>query len=256
MIEATGQLLARSGRDAEHICVDRESKGISYIPLAKGWRLKSKGPYEHAEWSVDLSERALDASFARAAPLLAPDGARDVVVPAVPSREMRRLRPSTTAPDHAPWTHPLEQPLLKVPLDSAAALRSAVAVASGVRSCLVRGADGEWFRLKGAGNRDEGVLVRQNAAAAGGGAGWRDLRGVAFCHTAARELYWTRRLGEALAPAGIVGANGSLGRYLYSAPNAPFGESEALRPACIVEATLGDRRLGTHVAGPTSPTTY
>jgi len=115
-----------------------------------------------------------------------------------------------------------------------------VGVASGMRSCLVKGPDGQWYRLKGCGNNTDGVVVRQNA-------GWRDLRGVAFPHTALRELYYTSRLAEALQPHGLLGANIALGHFLYSAPNAPLGETGDLRPACIIERTLGDRRLGTHV---------
>ena len=69
--------------------------------------------------------------------------------------------------------------------------------------------------------------------------------GCAFYHTAIRENYMTSQIASELEPQGIIGANGAMGIYVYGAPNLPFGSE--FPPACIVETTLGDRRLGTHV---------
>ena len=192
--------------------------------------------YEHASWAHDFSESALEITRARLHRLKAHGcDAADVIVPAVPARELHRkgkpMQPKG-------WPMPMVRgPYMKV---SRLEQSAATAVASGARSALMRADDGKWYRLKGCGNHDKGVVVRENAG------GWRDLRGVAFVHTAARELYWTTRLATAIER--TPSANIALGRFLYSAPNAPFGDKEPnLRPACVVHQTLGDRRLGTHV---------
>jgi hypothetical protein len=44
---------------------------------------------------------------------------------------------------------------------------------------------------------------------------------------------------------GVVACNVAKGVYTYSPPNQPLGPKFA--PACIVEKTFGDRRLGTHL---------
>ena len=199
------------------------------------------------DFEVDFSDAALAVTLSRLSRQEAPDGKRDVVVPAVPSREICHRDRGAQSETPPPWPEPLASgPLMKVPAGSARELGS-VAVGSGARSCLLRAANGAWYRLKGAGNREEGVVVRHNAPMSEEAGAWRDLRGVAWGHTARKELFWTRELERRLSPLGIVGANVSVGWYLYSAPNAPFGEGEMHRPACIVEAARGDRRLGTHV---------
>lgn len=140
------------------------------------------------------------------------------------------------------WPEGLRQPLIKVVNDPAA--KGPKAVASGVRSCLVK-LDGRWYRLKGSGNNDEGFVVRTSQGA--DGANWRDIRGSAFAHTAMRENYMTAVLERELAHRGILGCNRAMGMYLYDPPNCPLGTDPDVRPACIVEETRGDRRLGTHV---------
>jgi hypothetical protein len=54
------------------------------------------------------------------------------------------------------------------------------------------------------------------------------------------------QLDASMGPAGIPGANGAMGIYHYDTPNQPFGPAVSV-PACIVETTRGDRRLGSHV---------
>lgn len=192
--------------------------------------------YEHASWAHDFSEPALEITRARLHRLKAHGyDVADVIVPAVPARELHHKGKPMEPKE---WPMPIVRgPYLKVPRIEKSA---ATAVASGARSALMRADDGKWYRLKGCGNHDEGVVVRENAG------GWRDLRGVAFMHTATRELYWTTKLATAIEC--TPSANVALGRFLYSAPNAPFGEKDPnMRPACVVHQTLGDRRLGTHV---------
>jgi len=65
-------------------------------------------------------------------------------------------------------------------------------------------------------------------------------------HTSIRENYMTAMLAQSLEPQNILGANWAMGAYEYDAPNQPFG-SDLSVPACIVEGTRGDRRLGSHV---------
>ena len=74
----------------------------------------------------------------------------------------------------------------------------------------------------------------------------RQTRGAAWMHTAVRENFMAAQLDASMGPAGILGANGAMGIYRYDAPNQPFGPAVSV-PACIVETTRGDRRLGSHV---------
>jgi len=198
--------------------------------------------FDPADWRVDMSAEALATTLGRAEPQLAAGATKaDVVIPAIPARELAPTGRKSGASVEA-WPEALRLPLLKVGPD-AAALKMA-AVESGMRSCLVRCDDGQWYRLKGCGNGDQGVVVRTTGE---GASAWRELRGVAFLHTAVRELHWTSTLAAPMAAAGVPSANVALGWYSYAAPHAPLGEAGDLRPTCIVEATRGDRRLGTHV---------
>ena len=72
---------------------------------------------------------------------------------------------------------------------------------------------------------------------------WRDIRGSAFWHTAVRENYMVADISAVLDPLGIPCANSALGMYTYAEPNMPLGDEFA--PVCIVQRTLGDRRLAT-----------
>ena len=202
--------------------------------------------FDPQAWVHDFSGEALSVAIDRVNLQTAVgEACADVVVPAVPARELRCHSIERAPRD---WASPVAHgPYLKVAVADAPSARRITAVASGARSALMRADDGLWYRLKGCGNRDEGVVVRSNATGATGTAAWRDLRGVAFQHTAIRELYWTARLASQLALT-TPSVNAPRGRYLYSAPHAPFGEADAnMRPACIVQTTRGDRRLGTHV---------
>ena len=139
-------------------------------------------------------------------------------------------------------------PLIKVPVGTGGP-RALRGVASGTRSACLRLSDEDGaivYRLKGCGNNDEGFTIRQNRANAQTGVPWRDVRGAAFPHCALRELAMTERVAVALAPLGVVSANSAVGLMRYSAP-AQLVFGPRFPPACIVERTLGDRRLGTHV---------
>merc|ERR1711970_740611 len=127
------------------------------------------------------------------------------------------------------------------------------AFASGVRSCTLKIGD-EWYRLKGSGNNDEGFIVKCKLQKVGQSDEMkftRQIRGSAWRHTSLRENYIAAHLGNTTEPKGILPANSAMGMYVYDAPNQPFGpdteEHESMVPACIVQRTLGDRRLGTHV---------
>jgi len=175
-----------------------------------------------------------------------PGSALDVVVPCIPAREIacfQQQQQQQLQFDLTFWPEGLRRPLIKVPQASAGEPK---AVASGCRSCLVK-LNGSWYRLKGCGNNADGFIVRLSPGY--DGVLWRDIRGCAFPHTAVRENYMTALLNEKLTPLGIMGCNTALGMYLYSPPNCPLGGGAIsdLRPACIVEATKGDRRLGSHV---------
>ena len=205
--------------------------------------------YTQGMFVEDFSEEALVTTLSRAAPLAPPgtDGktnddlsAPPVVVPAVPSVELRINRDASAGAE-VPLPPALQQPLIKVPLDSTSGIS---AVASGVRSALFE-ADGVWYRLKGCGNgNDGGFTIRTTNARAGA---WRDVRGCAFVHTARRELHVSDELARALAVEGAVVANVPRAIWRYGAGASPFGESELFQAVCAVEETRGDRRLGTHV---------
>jgi len=55
----------------------------------------------------------------------------------------------------------------------------------------------------------------------------------------------TSQLSRALEPMGIVSANAAVAYSLYE--EQPFPSIPDAQPACVIEKTVGDRRLGTHV---------
>ena len=207
--------------------------------------------YLHEEWAVAArsDQQALRQTRGRTQRLrLQGEGGQtpDVVIPAIPSLEI--VAKCTASSDVSSWPEQLQRPLVKTAVSGAESPLSTVsykAIASGCRSCLVQIPDQGWVRLKGCGNHDEGFIVRTS----GGGAGaeherFRDIRGSAFLHTALRENYMTALLSSSPGTDAVTSANQAMGVYVYGAPRQPLGEDVPL--CCIVERTLGDRRLGTH----------
>ena len=210
-------------------------------------------------------------------------GTRRVVVPAMPcldyvlrgpaSASTDRLPPSCT--DLSAWPAALRRPLIKAK-HTGGHPGIAKAVASGVRSALVK-IGSTWYRLKGCGNNDEGFIVRKNVDNAAllnssfadhhpppstpsanaavtlppRDPHWYEIRGCAFEHTAVRELALTSKVASALERVERgdrcrgTSCNRAMGLYRYGDLHQPLGPAAA--PCCIVEETLGDRRLGTHV---------
>eukprot|EP00004_Rigifila_ramosa_P008594 TRINITY_DN1984_c0_g2_i2.p1 TRINITY_DN1984_c0_g2~~TRINITY_DN1984_c0_g2_i2.p1 ORF type:complete len:678 (-),score=146.88 TRINITY_DN1984_c0_g2_i2:135-2168(-) len=208
------------------------------------------------EWAESAAPEDV-ARVVERAQRLGPAG--DIVVPAIPALDIVRVAAGGAAKGAAKGEGvdealPQELPQeLQVPLIKVAGGPGLAGVASGVRSALVK-CGGAWFRLKGCGNNADGFVVRTNAAKPstahvpeGARAAWRDIRGSAFPHTALRELAMSARVGQVLAAAGVVGCNTApCGMAVYSGPEQqPLGPGWAT--ACVIERTLGDRRLGTHV---------
>ena len=197
--------------------------------------------FRSESWVENFCNEAVTRVCERAEPLLEPGkSVADVVVPGIPALEIVCVAeggaPELLSPEL------LRQPLIKVnPAKSAVVLEGR---ASGTRSAVAK-IDGTWYRLKGCGNHDEGFPVRTQAATPTEGAK-RDIRGCAFPDTAIRELAMAARVNLALAPEGVCGTNEAVGMMLYSSPeHLPLGPT--FPTACIVEKTLGDRRLGTHI---------
>jgi hypothetical protein len=166
----------------------------------------------------------------------------DIIEPAIPALDFIRLKSPNQGYFNL-FPPELQSPLIKVPLETGGvnALRG---VASGTRSALIK-VGHSWYRLKGCGNNDEGFVVRRNRASIDRPA-WRDIRGCAFEHTALRELMMSARLGEAAKSTETVSCNESMGYYTYTgSEQTPLGA--AFPTCCIVERTLGDRRIGSHV---------
>ena len=190
-------------------------------------------------------------------------GEATITVPAVPALDLVRTPSAASGDALAALPAALRAPLIKVRESEAppGALRG---VASGTRSALVK-IEGVWYRLKGCGNNDEGFTVRSSAVQKLGpdAAGRRtetlydadgkvsffpsvDARGAAFPWTAARELVMSGRLAAALAPFDAASANLPVASMSYTgAAQNPLGAGSPT--ACIVERTLGDRRLGSHL---------
>ena len=202
-------------------------------------------PFDAAHWAPDPASGAAVAAKGRARNL--GDGLPALVVPAVPSLDYQCVRPGgEPGAEAAPPAFPralLAAPLLKVPLGAPGGL-PLLGVASGTRSALAR-VEGAWYRLKGCGNNDQG-MVAQTEPAKSGLPPWRQVRGSAFVKEAQTELAMGARVDAALAAGDSLCANAPLGYALYAAAaQLPFGA--AAPTACILQRTAGDRRLGTHV---------
>lgn len=192
-------------------------------------------PFRASEWIED--DKTIELVFARGTLRSSRDNRHvNVVEPAIPALDITAnpaVRDSEKVCSLLPAL--LRVPLKKTRKDQNDVLQHVCAVASGVRSALVKvGAD--FYRLKGCGNRDEGFVVRDNKT-------WRDIRGAAFPHTALRELFMTAHIDSLAKSEGCVACNEPIAVAYY--------EEEPLGPefpiACAIERTRGDRRLGSHV---------
>ncbi|CAK8992526.1 unnamed protein product [Durusdinium trenchii] len=167
-----------------------------------------------------------------------------VAVPALPAWDWR---PENLVPSRKPTEEwPLElwtMPLMKVPQRSSSSTAPSAlrGLASGVRSALVK-VKGQWFRLKGCGNRDEGFPMAKV-----GNKGEASIRGSCFKHTAYTEVRMNDLVAEVLQKAGLDCANQSLGCYWYRPePSWPLPEIDRY---CGVFQTSGNARLGDHLIG-------
>ena len=180
-----------------------------------------------------------------------------VVVPGVPALDIIPADSGTNEIESKMECSPLpeifKQPLMKCPPDHPDCLHDLYGVKSGTRSGLVK-YDGEWYRLKGCGNNDEGFIIRlhktPSSASTSDKETWQEIRGCAFYNTSLRELYYTSYLSTCadFQCNNIISANGSIGLCHYMQPSeALLGVEQTVRPVCILERTMGDRRFGTHV---------
>jgi hypothetical protein len=177
----------------------------------------------------------------------------DIIVPAIPALDFgpadEGAANAASCTKLSTWPEFMRTPLIKVGKNIPEGMLREFpggpekAFASGVRSCTMK-VDGQWYRLKGCGNNDEGFLVKSEMTREMELT--RQIRGSAWEHTALRENFMAAHLASSMQPRGMLGANEAFGVYMYDAPNQPFGPDVSV-PACIVTKTLGDRRLGTHV---------
>jgi hypothetical protein len=178
-----------------------------------------------------------------------------VLVPCIPATDVEIKFESQKAREAALQSAVptfLQRPLVKVPVSlqtdrkgssssSNSSCTAKLGLRSGIRSGLLKGDNGTWYRLKGCGNNDEGFIlqtVTKKSVSV-------NIRGCAFRWTAARELFMTTLIGEALAAESYLAGNKSVCLYEYKLP-----ESEplpAITRVCGVFETLGDRRLSDHV---------
>lgn len=181
-----------------------------------------------------LTDEAARAARAREQPGagLGPDYAK-LVVAAIPAPDLTISRRPVS--DSVPV--PLRQALIKVPAGSPGIVLTGVA--SGVRSALVC-LGGTWFRLKGCGNHDQGFPIKPVESTPS----LDNIRGCSFVHTTAREMLFADRIRNAVASLGIACCNTGVGWFEYDMPSAPY---PAVRRACSICVTLGDKRLGSHV---------
>eukprot|EP00930_Biecheleria_cincta_P047396 TRINITY_DN32849_c0_g1_i1.p1 TRINITY_DN32849_c0_g1~~TRINITY_DN32849_c0_g1_i1.p1 ORF type:complete len:627 (+),score=110.64 TRINITY_DN32849_c0_g1_i1:53-1933(+) len=204
--------------------------------------------YDHSQWQALTDQDSLQRVLARAEKM-GPKG--DIIVPAIPALDFGQILGVKGSNDEkvSGWPSFMRTPLIKVGKNIPESMMRPVpggpekAFASGVRSCVFK-LDGQWYRLKGSGNNDEGFTVQSDLNS--GKELTRQIRGSAWLHTAVRENFMAAQLASSMQPRGMLGANEAMGIYMYDAPNQPFGPSVSV-PACIIEKTLGDRRLGTHV---------
>uniref|UniRef100_A0A7S1VXK2 Uncharacterized protein n=1 Tax=Ditylum brightwellii TaxID=49249 RepID=A0A7S1VXK2_9STRA len=233
--------------DASQFGHDEIYIGTKRVHLAQvpGETLK----YEHEHWKPSTEKRDIARALSRAVPgCNGRLGAcnTDVVIPAIPAVDIVCSSCSNPTQDVSSWPLLLQKPLLKVKEEQ---YNEAKAFASGVRSAVVKVGENRWFRLKGCGNNDDGFIIRHTKegidAKGEPVAPYRDIRGSAFEETAIRELYMSSCVDNVLNPQGVSSCNKSMGYYRYDEPNLPLGPH--VTPCCIVEETLGDRRLGTHI---------
>ena len=141
------------------------------------------------------------------------------------------------------------------------------AYGSGVRSAVVKlsrcnqnddsANDAAWYRLKGCGNYDEGFVAKeikhmkynkkQNKFAE---VTFLQIRGSAFVHTAVCENYVGAKLAPQMRLFKVLPGNFPFGYWRYSGvEQLPFGHEnvDMFQTACIIERTIGDRRLHTHL---------
>lgn len=202
--------------------------------------------YRHQDWKPLADEESLQRVLLRAEKM-GPKG--DIIVPAIPALDFGLVGETTQTDDVDDWPDFMQYPLIKVGKNIPEHMLQmpmgapTKAFASGVRSCIFK-LEGKWYRLKGCGNNDEGFVIKSEVNPAGDFT--RQIRGSAWLHTAIRENYMTAELAKTMEPKGMLGANVAMGAYVYDAPNQPFGPDVSV-PACIVQQTHGDRRLGTHV---------
>ena len=206
--------------------------------------------YAYEEPYDGATPRTLD----RKDPIPHPDGGPPVVVPCIPGLDVIGVTPSTEKiSDNAndgcvDWPQQLRRPLVKVDQRVPGAPK---AVASGIRSALTK-VDGQWYRLKGCGNHNDGFICREATQSIVQGdqpVNTRQIRGSAFVHTAIRENHITTQLAKSLEVEGVLGTNVAMGHYVYGGEEQlPLGSSNPnFQTSCIVQQTRGDRRLGTHV---------
>ena len=159
--------------------------------------------------------------------------------------------------DYAPLPLSLRAPLLKT-----ADGESLQGIRSGGRSAIVwDGITSAAYRLKGCGNYCDGAyggkdlrfpfpglpvvpMEKMDLATFETDAEAVEVRGCAFPHTAARELYMAERVGAALCGTGIPCALEPAAVWTYD-----IGASEPLpkmKKSCAVCRTLGERRLAAH----------
>lgn len=216
------------GSDPDDFIYFGSNNNIVYLKPSNG----SVHIYRHSNAREDAS--SLPIVMSRVSMQQCPmDGVNDVVIPAIPALDVVMVDNNNNKKDEQedlPLT--LQMPLIKVGSNDDGTCFCGVA--SGARSALIK-VSGTWFRLKGCGDWDKGFTVRQNHG------GWRDIRGCAFEHTAKRELFVTESL-KSLMPQS-VSCNRAVAYAFYQ--ELPLGPHFV--PTCIVERTLGDRRLGTHV---------
>ena len=106
----------------------------------------------------------------------------------------------------------LEVPLIKCKKEHADLPSTIKAYASGKRSALLIDDDGNFIRLKGCGNLDQGFPVEPMAYPPEIAV---DVRGCQFQNSVYRELYFQSRVNAILHENNLTGANFPLGIWKY-----------------------------------------